>query len=192
MAELFNREDVESCEVGWAVKLADRLSECTSFQELCKEYSADAALGHIYLGPGPLPLFEDEFDSDRLANLFLVAQIFPQQEEGQRVVEDETASASAPDEASTFALAIRRFIRPSELEDGNWEQVYCYLWDYSAKLSHELYTQANTVTTDNPQGCPRIRSITRLGMGFNTFSQSTTEGGAWLADYSIDIGETLG
>lgn len=192
MAELFDRDNVVSCEVGWAVKLSDRLSECTAFQTLASESTAAAALGHIYLGPGPLPAFEDEFGAEELANLFLVAQIIPQQEEGQRVIESASASADAPDESSSFGLMIRRHIRPSELRVDQWGDVHNYLWDYSAKLAHELYTVATTYSATNTDLCPRIRSVSRLGMGFNTFAESSTQGGAWLADYMIEVGESLG
>lgn len=192
MAELFDRDNVVSCEVGWAVKLSDRLSECTSFQTLSNESTAAAALGHIHLGPGPLPVFADEFGSDELAHLFLVAQIFPQQEEGQQVIESASASADDPDESSVFHLAIRRFISPSELQVTQWGDVYKYLWDYSAKLSHELYSVANTYSATNTDLCPRIRSVTRVGLGFNTFSQQTTQGAAWQADYQIGVGDLLG
>lgn len=189
MAELFDRDNVLSCEVGWAVKLADRLSECSSFQTLASELTEEGAFGHIYLGPGPLPAFSDEFTEEELANLFLVALIVPQTEEGQRVDESETASADDPDEGSTFVLMIRRYIRPSELQEDQWGDVHNYLWDLSAKLSHELFTQSNAITSSNPNGCPRIRSISRVGMGFNTFGQATTQGGAWLVEYVIQVGD---
>lgn len=189
---LFDRDNVESCEVSWAVALSDRLSECTAYQSLIERATPALALERTYLGPGPLPFDAVEFGAEEMADLFGFATIIPDGEEGQQVVESATASADDPDETSTFVIQLRRFIRPSELQGTEWRDVHNYLWDLTAKITHELYTVSNTFSETNTSACPRVRSVRRLGMGYNPFSEQSGHGAMWCAEYSVLVGETQG
>lgn len=172
---LFDPNNAKSLEAPTLYRLAQRLAECESWQELAGATGdAVAALGKVKIcqqteawdSPGgPISI-------DQLQFMLAQADIAPAQEEeheARRAVGDP--EGKCPRQRGSIEIRIIRWVLPWELADYGEEDLYLWFCDRVAGITSELHLRADAT------GLPLLRSVRRQGRPlWNSPDQTEAQG----------------
>ncbi len=154
---LFELANAKSLEAPAMHALADRLSECASFQELAEAANAAEALAKISIGPQPGPFDSEEFTIDELEEQLLWSSVDTSDDEGHEAVLADTTT-ECPNEGGNFTVEIRRQVRKFESQDdAGKSDVYLYFLDRCSAIAHELFEKSEAAGFN-----PRLVRIPRV------------------------------
>ena len=154
---LFELSSAKSYEAPAMHALADRLSECASFQELAEAANTAEAREKITIGPQPGPFDSEEFTIDELEERLLWSCIDTADEDGHEAVLGDTTT-ECPNEGGNLTVEIRRQVRKYESQDdAGKSDVYLYFLDRCSAVAHELFEKAQAANFN-----PRLVRIPRV------------------------------
>jgi hypothetical protein len=156
---LFDPNAALSLEAPALYQLADRLAECTAFQEL-NDFQADATLARekikICAETDPWDQTGGLVTKDQLESILLEANVDPGDDESHATrVAVGDPEGRCPEERGLIEITLRRQIRDTELADYGADDLYLWFLDRVSAIAKQLHLRADAT------GQPLIGEVRR-------------------------------
>ena len=182
----FDPANARSAEAAALWNMAELLSECDNWKELCEQSTPAGARAKIKTGVQYGPEDGDSFQLEELQNDFCIAHLIWPLIEGRAVEQDD--GGPSPLEGGDFTMTIRRHVRESEqpnLEvEGGLDLAF---FDVISAIETEIMTRAET------RECPRLVGMQRdAGPAYSSMDEETAQGGYLWVKHTINWGDQIG
>lgn len=156
-------------------------SQCSAWQNLCERSAPAEAAERIITSPHDLPWGGKNYTKEELDVRFCEAQIWAPSELTEFHVDTGNFDAE-PYRNGTFAMRVRRIIRPNERDQGE-AKLYNHLLAACDLLAQQMMQLANR------SQAPRLQNINRTNPAYASFETEVAQGDFvhWL--YMIPWGD---
>lgn len=182
---LFTLATARSVDAAAAVELADRLTECASFQELTQTSTAAAALDSVYVAEATGPWNKEEFTQEELEQRHCWANVIDPFDEGDESV---FLGLGVNELNQSGMVGINLYWKPAAADmDGEDGRRDCklYFWDRTAAIKNEIWAAVYASAFQ----CPRLQSVRVLGRGWTTDEMEVCQGAMLSCAYLTTWGD---
>lgn len=181
----YDPKNPRSAEAPALIHMADLLSKCEYWQELCEQSGAFMARAKIKTGVQFGPDDGDSFSMDELQTDFCMAHLIWPIEGGRVLAQDD--GGPSPLEGGDIHMTIRRHVRESEVDNLKTEGgLDIAFLDVISALEQEIMAKAEV------QECPRLLGIEREGgPAFNSLDEESAQGNYLWVKHIITWGDAI-